>query len=76
GDKEEVKPIPLLSGVGLLKCEHCGSAMVKVKGTNRRPNQYRYSCDAMRSSRIECVHTNWSFRGDQLEKAVLQLLAD
>ncbi|MCV5707785.1 recombinase family protein, partial [Escherichia coli] len=50
--------------------------MVKVKGTNRRPNQYRYSCDAMRSSRIECVHTNWSFRGDQLEKAVLQLLAD
>ena len=76
GDKEEAKPIPLLSGVGLLKCEHCGSAMVKVKGTNRRPNQYRYSCDAMRSSRIECVHTNWSFRGDQLEKAVLQLLAD
>ncbi|EFO9020319.1 recombinase family protein [Escherichia coli] len=76
GDKEEVKPIPLLSGVGLLKCEHCGSAMVKVKGTNKRPNQYRYSCDAMRSSRIECVHTNWSFRGDQLEKAVLQLLAD
>ncbi|EPY8877888.1 recombinase family protein [Escherichia coli] len=76
GDKEEVKPIPLLSGVGLLKCEHCGSAMVKVKGTNKRPNQYRYSCDAMRSSRIACVHTNWSFRGDQLEKAVLQLLAD
>lgn len=76
GDKEEVKPIPLLSGVNLLKCDHCGSAMVKVKGTNRRPNQYRYSCDAMRSSRIECVHTNWSFRGDQLEKAVLQLLAD
>ena len=76
GDKEEVKPIPLLSGVGLLKCEHCGSAMVKVKGTNKRPNQYRYSCDAMRSIRIACVHTNWSFRGDQLEKAVLQLLAD
>ncbi|HHL8701058.1 TPA: recombinase family protein [Escherichia coli] len=76
GDKEEVKPIPLLSGVGLLKCEHCGSAMVKVKGTNKRPNQYRYSCDAMRSSRIACVHPNWSFRGDQLEKAVLQLLAD
>ncbi|WP_306161841.1 recombinase family protein [Escherichia coli] len=76
GDKEEVKPIPLLSGVGLLKCEHCGSAMVKVKGTNKRPNQYRYSCDAMRSSRIACVYTNWSFRGDQLEKAVLQLLAD
>ena len=76
GDKEEAKPIPLLSGVNLLKCEHCGSAMVKVKGTNKRPNQYRYSCDAMRSSRIACVHTNWSFRGDQLEKAVLQLLAD
>ncbi|HHK9479155.1 TPA: recombinase family protein [Escherichia coli] len=76
GDKEEVKPIPLLSGVNLLKCDHCGSAMVKVKGTNKRPNQYRYSCDAMRSSRIACVHTNWSFRGDQLEKAVLQLLAD
>ncbi|EKE6972473.1 recombinase family protein [Shigella boydii] len=76
GDKEEVKPIPLLSGIGLLKCDHCGCAMVKVKGTNKRSDQYRYTCDATRSRRLDCEHPNWSFRSDQLEKAVLQLLAD
>lgn len=76
GDKEEIKPIPLLSGIGLLKCEHCGSAVVKVKGTNKRADQYRYSCEAIRSHRLDCEYPNWSFRGDQLEKAVLQLLAD
>ncbi|HCB4184076.1 TPA: recombinase family protein [Escherichia coli] len=76
GDKEEVKPIPLLSGIGLLKCEHCSSAMIKVKGTNKRADQYRYSCEGIRSHRFDCEQPNWSFRGDQLEKAVLQLLAD
>lgn len=50
--------------------------MVKVKGTNKRSDQYRYTCDATRSRRLDCEHPNWSFRGDQLEKAVLQLLAD
>ncbi|EJB0947077.1 recombinase family protein [Escherichia fergusonii] len=69
--------ITLLSGAGLLRCGHCGASMVKRSGSSKeRLAQYRYMCDGADSRRTNCDHPNWGFRGDQLDKAVLQLLAD
>ncbi|PEH74118.1 recombinase family protein [Edwardsiella tarda] len=67
--------IPLLSGIGILKCGHCGVWMAKQKGSNGKPHQYRYVCDGTR--RMEkCPHPHWSFRAINLERAILQLIAD
>ncbi|EBU5560315.1 recombinase family protein [Salmonella enterica] len=70
------KTIPLLSGIGLLKCAHCGSPMVKRKAANGKVEQYRYTCDGEGSGRTDCLYPNWGFRASSLEGAVLQLLAD
>ncbi|EHI3273279.1 recombinase family protein [Salmonella enterica] len=75
GHSEE-KVIPLLTGVGLLKCSHCGSPMVKRKAANGKKEQYRYTCDGAGSKRVDCPYPNWGFRASSLEGAVLQLLAD
>lgn len=73
---ESEKIYPLLTGIGLLRCGHCGSSMVKRKATNGKIEQYRYGCDGVSKFRNECLYSNWSFRATPLEYAVLQLLAD
>ncbi|EBU8555551.1 recombinase family protein, partial [Salmonella enterica subsp. enterica serovar Telelkebir] len=60
--KDEEKTIPLLSGIGLLKCSHCGSPMVKRKAANGKVEQYRYQCDGKASGRTDCPFPNWGFR--------------
>lgn len=73
-DKEKV--IPLLSGIGVLRCVHCGATMVKQTAANGKREQYRYCCDGRKSGRTDCPYPNWGFRAVTLEGAVLQLLAD
>ncbi|EJI3137714.1 recombinase family protein [Salmonella enterica] len=73
-DKEKV--IPLLSGIGVLRCVHCGATMVKQTAANGKREQYRYCCDGRKSGRTDCPYPNWGFRAVTLECAVLQLLAD
>ncbi|EBK0477677.1 recombinase family protein [Salmonella enterica] len=68
--------IPLLTGIGVLRCAHCGSAMIKQKGANGKPDHYRYTCDGSRSGRVDCPYPNWGFRGATLDAAVLRLIAD
>lgn len=75
GHKSE-RVIALLTGIRLLRCGHCGSPMVKRKGTNGKTEHYRYSCDGKDKTRSDCEYPNWSFRASPLDKAVLQLLAD
>ncbi|HFL6569422.1 TPA: recombinase family protein [Salmonella enterica] len=70
------KVIPLLTGIGLLRCMHCGSTLIKQKAANGKKEHYRYTCDGTRSGRYECAYPNWGFRASTLEGAVLQLLAD
>lgn len=72
----EEKVITLLTGIGLLRCGHCHSPMVKRKSANGKPEQYRYACDGKEKTRSDCLYPNWGFRASPLEKAVLQLLAD
>lgn len=70
------KVIPLLSGIGVLRCAHCGATMVKMSAANGKREQYRYCCDGRRSGRTDCINPNWGFRASILEEAVLRLLAD
>ncbi|EDQ0980183.1 recombinase family protein [Salmonella enterica subsp. enterica serovar Virchow] len=70
------KVIPLLSGIGVLRCHHCGATMVKMSAANGKREQYRYCCDGRRSGRTDCINPNWGFRASILEEAVLRLLAD
>lgn len=70
------KVIPLLSGIGVLRCHHCGATMVKMSAANGKREQYRYCCDGRRSGRTDCINPNWGFRALYLEEAVLRLLAD
>ncbi|EDA3265539.1 recombinase family protein [Salmonella enterica subsp. enterica serovar Bovismorbificans] len=70
------KVIPLLSGIGVLRCAHCGATMVKMSAANGKKEQYRYCCDGRRSGRTDCINPNWGFRASILEEAVLRLLAD
>lgn len=70
------KVIPLLSGIGVLRCVHCGATMVKQTAANGKREQYRYCCDGRKSGRTDCPYPNWGFRAVTLEGAVLQLLAD
>lgn len=77
GKTESSPVITLLSGTGLLRCGHCGASMIKRSGSSKeRLAHYRYSCDGVAHRRTNCDHPHWGFRGDQLDKAVLQLLAD
>ncbi|HFI1088336.1 TPA: recombinase family protein [Enterobacter hormaechei] len=72
--KEKNPEIPLLSGIGILYCEHCGCHMFKMKSTvKNQPYAYRYVC-ASRDSHRNC--SKWGFRASTLERALLQLLAD
>ncbi|EDH8282154.1 recombinase family protein [Salmonella enterica subsp. enterica serovar Livingstone] len=70
------KVIPILSGIGVLRCHHCGATMVKMSAANGKKEQYRYCCDGRRSGRTDCAFPNWGFRASILEEAVLRLLAD
>lgn len=77
GKTESSPVITMLSGTGLLRCGHCGASMIKRSGSSKeRLAHYRYSCDGVAHRRTNCDHPHWGFRGDQLDKAVLQLLAD
>ncbi|MCL8167138.1 recombinase family protein [Enterobacter kobei] len=72
--KEKNPEIPLLSGIGILYCKHCGCHMFKMKSTvKNQPYAYRYVC-ASRDSHRNC--SKWGFRASTLERALLQLLAD
>lgn len=68
--------IALLTGIGVLKCGHCGTSMIKQKGGNGKVEQYRYACDCRRSGKGDCPHPNWGFRACYLDNAVLHLIAD
>lgn len=72
--KEANPEIPLLSGIGILYCKHCGCHMFKMKSTvKNQPFAYRYVCSS-RDSHRNC--SKWGFRARTLELAMLQLLAD
>ncbi|WP_024554380.1 recombinase family protein [Franconibacter helveticus 513] len=72
--KEANPEIPLLSGIGILYCKHCGCHMFKMKSTvKNQPFAYRYVCSS-RDSHRKC--SKWGFRARTLELALLQLLAD
>lgn len=72
--KEANPEIPLLSGIGILYCKHCGCHMFKMKSTvKNQPFAYRYVCSS-RDSHRNC--SKWGFRARTLELALLQLLAD
>lgn len=72
--KEANPEIPLLSGIGIMYCKHCGCHMFKMKSTvKNQPFAYRYVCSS-RDSHRNC--NKWGFRARTLELALLQLLAD
>ncbi|HCM57161.1 MAG TPA: recombinase family protein [Citrobacter freundii] len=72
--REKKPEIPLLSGIGILYCKHCGCHMFKMKSTvKNQPYAYRYVC-ASRDSHRNC--SKWGFRASALERVLLQLLAD
>lgn len=72
--REKNPEIPLLTGIGILYCKHCGCHMFKMKSTlKNHPYAYRYVCSS-RDSHRNC--TKWGFRASTLERALLQLLAD
>ncbi len=73
-NREANPEIPLLSGIGILFCKHCGCHMFKAKSTvKNQPYAYRYVC-ASRDSHRNC--NKWGFRASTLERVLLQLLAD
>ncbi|WP_051880512.1 recombinase family protein [Buttiauxella noackiae] len=72
--KDKNPDIPLLSGIGILYCGHCGTHMYKMKSSiAKQPNAYRYVCGS-RDYHLNC--SKWGFRADTLESALLQLIAD
>lgn len=65
---EQKKVITLLSGMGILRCGHCGGAMT----SSSKQGKIRYMCESGKKRMSSC--RAWSVSGELVERCLLQPL--